>query len=187
MDIRQFRSELAEAFEAAGFQRRAIPRCKDSIWLLPGREVERSFWQNAQRRPWGFVLSGSLAIDVPEFRSWLTKRFPKDQHGIMWSSILGRHIANEPDMFFAVEAEPPPYRQWVDQIRLALAALPDTVDGLLQAEREPQRLRLVWADWDAPKAWRYFKAWAEGHAPDYPPPRMLPTGQIIDVAANDRG
>jgi hypothetical protein len=185
MDIRQFRAELAEAFEAAGFERKKLKGSRATIWVLPGREVDREFWEHAMRRPWGFLLSGSLAIDVPVFRAWLTAQFPKDQHGILRSGLLGRHIANEPDMFFAVETEQPPYRKWVEQIRQALAALPDTIEGLLSAEREPQRLRLVWDKWAAPKAWSYFKAWAQGDEPNCPPPHMLPTGQIVDTAAND--
>jgi hypothetical protein len=137
------------------------------------------------RRPWGFLLSGSLAIDVPAFRHWLVERFPRNLHGVMWSGLLSRNIANEPDMFFAVEAENPPYREWVERIRRALAALPDTLEGLVKAEREPERLRMVWDDWAAPKAWSYFKSWAQGNEPKHPPPHMLPTGQIVDTAAND--
>ena len=130
-------------------------------------------------------MSGSLTIDVPAFRSWLSEKFPKDQHGILWGSVLGRHIANEPDMFFAVEDGLPPYEEWVKQIRQCLAALPDTVDGLLKAESEPKRLRLLWDDWGAPKSWNYFKAWATGDPPMHPPPYRLPNGRIVDVAAND--
>lgn len=185
MDIRQFRAELAQAFEAAGFERKKVKGSKATVWVLPGREVERSFWEHAMRRPWGFLLSGSLAIDVPAFRAWLSEKFPRDQHGILWGSLLGRLIANEPDMFFAVEDEEPPYEEWVRQIRQCLAALPDTVDGLLRAEKEPERLRLVWDNWGAPKGWSYFKAWAESDPPSHPPPHMMPDGRIVDAAAND--
>ena len=185
MDIRQFREDLAQAFQEAGFERRAIPRCKDPIWLLPGRGVERQFSQHAIRRPWGFLLSGCLAINVPAFREWLNEQFPRDEHGILHGSLLARHIANERDMFFAVEDEPPPYADWVRQIRQCLAALPDTIEGLLAAEQQPQRLKLVWDDWAAPRAWSYFKAWAAGNAPSSPPPFLLPDGQIVDAVAND--
>jgi hypothetical protein len=185
MDIRQFRTEVAQAFEDAGFERRTIPRSKDPAWMLPGREVERAFSQHAIRRPWGFWLAGVLTVDVPTFRSWLTEQYPRDQQGILHSCLLGRHIANEPDMFFAVETERPPYKEWVGKIRQCLAAIPDTVDGLLKAEGEPDRLRLLWDDWSAPKSWRYFKAWAQGHPPTHPPPHMLPDGRIVDAAAND--
>ena len=185
MDIRQFRSELAKAFSAAGFDKKRVKHSKAAIWVLPGREVERLFWEDAIRRPWGFLLSGSFAIDVPAFRNWLTEKFPQEQHGILWSSILSRHIANEPDMFFAVEEGLPPYRDWVTQIRARLAALPDTVEGLLRAEREPERLSLLWDRWRAPKAWSYFTAWAAGDEPTQPPPRRLPTGQIVNTAVND--
>jgi hypothetical protein len=185
MDIRQFRSGLAQAFEAAGFDRRPIKRSQSSIWVLPGREVERAFWEHAIRRPWGFLLSGSLSIDVPAFREWLTSKFPEDQHGILWSSLLGRHIANEPDMFFAVENEQPPYHEWVGTIRARLAALPDTIEGLLAAEQQPHRLRLVWDNWTAPKAFSYFKAWANNESLENPPPCRLPDGRIVDAAAND--
>jgi hypothetical protein len=183
MDIRQFRAELAQAFEEAGFERRVIPRSKDPKWLLPGGEVERTFSQHAMRRPWGFLLSGVLSIDVPAFREWLTKRFPKDQHGVLHGDLFGWHIANDPDLFFGVEEEEPPYQDWVKHIRRRLAVLPDTIEGLLQAERDrAQGLKIFF---DAPKVWNYFKAWAEGDEPSYPPPRMLPTGQIVDTPAND--
>lgn len=186
MNIRQFRSELAQAFEATGFERKKIKASQATIWVLPGREVERRFWEHAIRRPWGFLLGGSLCVDVPAFRTWLTNHFPSDQHGVLWSNLLGRNIANERDMFFAVDEEDqPPYRIWAEDIRTRLAAIPDTIAGLLEAERQPQRLRLVWDGWTAPKAWDYFSRWASGEEPCQPPPYMLPTGQIVDAPAND--
>ena len=136
MDIRQFRTELAEAFKAAGFERKKIKGSAATIWLLPGREIDREFWEDAIRRPWGFQLSGTLSIDVRAFRDWLTERFPRDQHGIFWSSLTSRHIANERDMLFGAERREPPYQDWVDVIRRRLAVLPDTIEGLLGAERE---------------------------------------------------
>ncbi len=187
MDIRQFRSELSVAFEAAGFERRAIPGRKDPVWLLPGREVERSFSQHAMRRPWGFLLSGVLSIDVPAFRDWLTSKFPRDRLGILRGPLSSRHIANESDMFFGVEEEIPSYPDWVNLVRRRLVVLPDTIEGLVRAVRETAPgLRFVWDDHASPKAWRYFEAWATGNEPDEPPPYMLPTGPIVDVAANDR-
>ena len=186
MDIRQFRAELAEAFEDAGFERKKAKSTKFPIWVLPGREVERAFWEHALRRPWGFLLDGVFAIDVPAFRSWLTEAFPRDQQGIVRDCLLARHVANEPDLFFGVERpERPPYREWVHQIRARLAALPDTIEGLLTAEQQPERLRLVWDKWIAPKTFRYFKAWATNDAPTSPPPYTLPDGRIVDAAAND--
>ena len=136
MDIRQFREELAQAFEDAGFERRSVPRSKDPQWVLPGREVGRLFSQQAMRRPWGFLLSGGLAIDVPAFREWLTKAFPRDQQGVLRGCLSTWHIANDPDMFFGVEDETPPYQQWVRQISRRLAVLPDTIEGLLRAQSD---------------------------------------------------
>jgi hypothetical protein len=186
MDIRQFRNELAQAFETAGFERRTVPRCRDPNWLLPGSEVERTFSQHAIRRPWGCQLSGTLLIDVPAFRSWLCERFPIEKHGIVSGGLLFRHILNERDMFFAVEDEQPPYQEWVSLIRRRLAVLPDTIGGLLRAVREKAPgLRIVWNDHESPKAWSYFEAWATGNEPNNPPPQRLPTGQIVDIAAND--
>src|SRR3954466_6683258 len=129
MDIRQFRSEVAEAFEDAGFEQQKIKGTKATVWLLPGREVDRQFWEHAIRRPWGFLLSGTISIDVPAFRQWLTDRYPRDQHGILWSGLLNRHIANDADMFFAAEDGQPPYEEWVSLIRRRLAVLPDTIEG----------------------------------------------------------
>jgi hypothetical protein len=184
MDIRQFRSDLAQAFEEAGFERRVIPRAKDPTWLLPGHEVERSFWQHTVRRPWGFLLSGVLSIDVPAFRDWLTKKFPQNQHGIFsGATLLGWHIANDPDMFFGVEEGTPPYEQWIHRIRRRLVVLPDTIEGLLRAEGARAQGLSVFLD--APKAWNYFKAWATGDEPTSPPPFVTPDGQIVDAAAND--
>nr|WP_294167354.1 hypothetical protein [uncultured Sphingomonas sp.] len=185
MDIRQFRSELAHAFEAAGFERKKVKHHKGTVWLLPGHEVERTFWEHAMRRPWGFLLGGSLRVDVPSFRTWLNAKSPAEAHGVLHASLLGRLIANEPDMFFAVVVEPPPYDAWTQSIRARLAALPDTIEGLLRTEQEPERLRLVWDNWTAPKAWSYFKARAVGDEPKSPPPFMLLDGQIVDAAAND--
>lgn len=88
-------------------------------------------------------------------------------------------------MFFAVEEGPPPYREWVALIKSRLAALPDTIEGLLAAERQPQRLKFIWDGWAAPPAWNYFEAWATGSPPGGRPPFMLPDGQIVDAAAND--
>ena len=183
MDIRQFRAELAQAFEAGGFERRTISRSKDPIWLLPGFEVERSFWQHTIRRPWGFLLSGALSIDVPAFRTWLTKEFAREEHGILRRGLGNWHIANDPNLFLGVEGEQPPFDEWVGRIRRRLAVLPDTIEGLLRAERDHAQGLSVFLD--QPKAWTYFKAWAEGDEPKHPPPHMLPTGQIVDTAAND--
>ena len=183
MDIRQFRTELARAFEAAGFeQRRAKPPMKTTVWVFPGREVDREFWEHAIRRRSGFLLSGVVSIDVPAFRAWLNNTFPKDQHGILWSGVLSRHIANERDMFFAVEEGQPPYHDWVMQIRRRLAVLPDTVEGLLRAKEEhAEGLQLD----AAPAAWRYFASWATGQPPANRPPHSLPDGRIVEAAAND--
>jgi len=183
MDIRQFRAELDQAFEKAGFERRAIPRCKDPIWILPGREGERSFFQHALRRPWGFLLSGVLSIDVPAFREWLSNEFPRNQHGILEGTLLSWHIANDPNLFFGIETEEPPYEYWATQIRRRLVVLPDTIEGLLRAESERAKGLKVFSD--APKTWTYFRAWAEGDPPLHPPPHRLPDGRIVDAAAND--
>ena len=184
MDIRQFRADLARAFEEAGFKRRVIPHSKDPSWLLSGCEVERIFSQHAMRRPWGFLLSGVLSIDVPDFQEWLTTKFPRNRHDVLRSSLLSWHIANDPDMFFAAEEDDPPYDEWVNQIRRRLAVLPDTIPALLRAERDDvQGLKTYF---DSPNIWNYFKSWAEGAEPNHSPPDMLPTGQIVDTPANDR-
>jgi hypothetical protein len=91
-------------------------------------------------------------------------------------------------MFFAAEDGQPPYEEWVSLIRRRLAVLPDTIEGLLRAEQEEaQGLKLLWDKHVSPKGWRYFQTWAEGAEPKHPPPRMLPTGQVVDIPANDRG
>jgi hypothetical protein len=186
VDIRQFRSELAEAFNAAGFERRKIKGASSTIWILPGREVQRAFWEDVIRRPWGCLLSGTLAIDVPAFRSWLQQQFPSQEQGILRSSLFSRHIANEPDMFFGVEHGDPPFDEWVSVIRSRLAVLPDTIQKLRRAVGEQaQGLRLVWDPHASPKAWSYFEAWAHGEEPKHRPPYCLPTGEIVDAAAND--
>lgn len=88
-------------------------------------------------------------------------------------------------MFFGVESGQPPYNDWIGLIRARLAALPDTIEGLLAAEQQPVRLSMVWDGWQAPKAFNYFKSWASGFPPQNPPPYMLPDGRIVDAAAND--
>ena len=91
-------------------------------------------------------------------------------------------------MFFAVEEGPPPYEDWVKLIRRRLAVLPDTIEGLLRAESErAPGLKPLWNEFEAPKAWTYFKAWATNDPPANPPPYNLPDGRIVDVAANDLG
>jgi len=91
-------------------------------------------------------------------------------------------------MFLAVETgNQPPYEDWVLKIRRRLVVLPDTVEGLRRAVRqEAQGLAIVWDKFHAPKAMAYFEAWAAGDEPQGAPPHRLPTGQIVDVAANDR-
>lgn len=138
------------------------------------------------RRPWGFRLGGALSIDVPTFRAWLENKFPQEQHGILWSGLFGLDIVNDRDMFFAIEQDPPPFSAWVEVIKAKLSALPDTIENLLEAEgnRSPS-LSVLWARYDSPAAWRYFKSWVAGTEPDGPPPYMLPTGEIVEVASND--
>ena len=138
------------------------------------------------RRRWGFVLSGALAIDVPAFRTWLTERFPRDQHGLLTNAVIARHIGNFSDMLFAVEDGRPPYGMWVAKIRERLAVIPDTVEDLLQAERaQSPGLMLLWDENYSDPAWGYFRAWATGQKLDIPPPSTSPTGQIVYAAAND--
>ena len=71
MNIREFRALTDGALRDEGFEPlRLMPR-KMWVWALQDGDIVRFFHAHAYRRPWGFVFSGFIGIEIPALREWL--------------------------------------------------------------------------------------------------------------------
>src|SRR5688572_7436750 len=76
MNIREFRNLTDSALREVGFEPfRLMPR-KLWVWAQPACEIVRFFHPHAFRRPWGFVYSGFIGIEIPPLRNWLNRDKP---------------------------------------------------------------------------------------------------------------
>jgi len=179
MNIREFRALTDAAFQDQGFVHWRLGGQK--AWALPGAEIIGFFQPLAFRRPWGFLLSGVIGIEIPELRAWLQKHKPGEESGIFRGSFIGYSIANEEVLreFRSPIGAPVPADLWAGLVMDRLDQLPSLLDELIgqyRRNREP----LGWLAHPHDRfAWDFLQRWREDPDPALHVPRMLPSGQVV--------
>lgn len=180
MNIREFRALTDNALSEAGLKRLKLDIYKG--WSLPGEDLERYFLPHAYRRPWGFVFSGSIGIEIPKLREWLAKYKPGDESGIFRVSFIGYNILNDKDArdLMVTHDDPVPVEAWAAKIRDKLEHLPPSVEGLIKAYRsEPEILGKLVQSYEKP-AWQFLEDWLKNPNPSLlQVPRRSATGHIL--------
>jgi hypothetical protein len=144
MDIKQFRATLDSAFREEGFGQQRWVKGYPKYWTLPADDIIPFFAPHAQRRPWGFVLYGSIGIEIPALREWLNRYKPGQEAGIFQTMFAGYHTANENVLSFMIDqGDPVPADLWAGLIKDRLLLIPPSVDKLITTYRS-QRENLGW-------------------------------------------
>lgn len=170
-NIKEFRDGLHTALRAHGFQRRTLGPNLPATWELAGIEVLPRYFPQEIRRAWGFNLTGSVAVELPEFREWLNARYPAAQQGIFRDCFVSWFLANDRDFdFLTVEGEEVPFDDWVDRVKSRLQGLPQTLDGLVAAyQRHDPTIRGLSSGINA-KAWDFLVEWSSRRDTQQPIP-----------------
>ncbi|MEV4934106.1 hypothetical protein MRBLMA1_001128 [Sphingobium sp. LMA1-1-1.1] len=179
MNIREFRALTDVAFRAQGFVERRLVGQK--VWSLPDAEVIRFFQPLAYRRPWGFLLSGILGIEIPELRTWLEQHKPNQESGIFQGCFVGYNIANDSVLgeFRSLIDTPVPADLWAGLVMDQLDQLPSRLDDLIDQYRR-NREPLGWLAHPHDRfTWDFLLRWRQDPDPTLHVPRMSPTGQIV--------
>jgi hypothetical protein len=182
MDIREFRTITNDALRMVGLEEHRLPRVPRRIkaWQLPGKDLIRFFAPHAYRRPWGFVFSGFIGIDIPDLRRWLITNKASDEAGVFHTCFVGYNIANEDGLrdFMVEHDQPITVELWAELLRDRLERIPETVDQLMLLYRS-NREELGWLAHPSNKPmWDFFDAWLKGPKSSIHVPRMSPNGQI---------
>lgn len=141
----------------------------------------RFFSPDAYRRPWGFVYSGFIGVEIPALREWLSVHAPDDRCGIFHTCFVGCNIANEDVLqsFLLEHGDPVPADLWAGLLMDRVLTIPDSSDALLAAYRS-DRQQLGWLAIPSHKpAWDFLLKWRDDPDPALHVPYMLPTGQIV--------
>jgi hypothetical protein len=182
LNIKEFRAETDAALRAAGLSEMRLPRRPLALkaWHLPADDLVRFFHPHAYRRPWGFVFSGYIGVEIPELRQWLHDTKTSEDVGVFHTHFVGYNILNEDGLSnFMVENDASvPASEWAWKIRSRLESIPATTAELVKLYRS-NRERLGWlaAPNTKPK-WDFYFAWKGNPAADLQVPRMSPTGHI---------
>lgn len=165
-NIKDFRAAIRWQLQIAGFSPVRIAPKMPLAWTLPGEEIEPVFFPHEMRRPWGFRLSGILAIELPSLRQWLLRK--DGPIGVFHHSFVNYHLAND-DMlggFDAINAASAPLDEWIGLITERVCVLPKTVDELIHTYRtSPDHLGLF-ADPINKPAWDFLMRWRDDPSAD---------------------
>ena len=183
MDVKQFRTLMQSALRDAGLEAHEIAHRRPklpSVWALPADDIIRYFSPHATRRPWGFVYSGYIGVEIPALRTWL-KQYKSDDAGIFHTWFVGYYIMNDDVLGnFAVEhGEAAPFDLWAGLIKDRIATIPQSLEGLVSTYRR-NREELGWlAHPHERHAWNFLLNWLRDPNPTLEVPRMLPDGRIV--------
>ncbi|MDB5677946.1 hypothetical protein [Sphingomonas bacterium] len=179
MDIKQFRATIDSAFREEGFGERRFVKGAPKYWTLPAGDIIPFFAPHAQRQSWGFMLYGTIGIEIPALREWLNRHHPGPEAGIFHTMFVGYYTANEKVLSFMLDqGDPVPADLWVGLIKDRLLLIPPSVDELIFTYRS-QREWLGWLAHPHQKhAWDFLLKWRENPDPNLHVPCMSPTGQI---------
>lgn len=139
LNIKELRAAVRSHLQMAGFMPRSRGAKMPPAWVLPSEEVERVFFPHEIRRSWGVKLSGTLAIELPPLRRWLSEA--GGSPGIFRDYFVSYHLAND-DLLSCLDAahgKPPPVADWIGQIADRFTDLPDTIDELARTYRKIAR------------------------------------------------
>jgi hypothetical protein len=172
-NIKDFRAAVRSHLQMAGFEPRRRGPKMPLAWVLPSVEVERVFFPHEIRRPWGFKLSGTLAIELPPLRRWLA--LAGSSPGIFRDYFVSYHLANDDllEGLDAAQGEPPAVADWIGQVADRFADLPDTIDELARTyRRSPDHLGWFAMPMNKP-AWDFLLRWRDNKDADLPVPQTL--------------
>lgn len=168
------------ALGAEGFEEFRIGPQRLKAWSLAAGEVRSFFVPHAYRRPWGFVYSGTIGIEIAALRKWLDEH-SGGRSGIFCWCFAGYVIANDDVLgsFMLSHGAPVPADLWAGLVKDRILDLPTSLDELIAAYRS-NRERLGWLAHPHQKAaWAFLLKWYENPDPDLHIPQMLPDGRII--------
>ena len=179
MDIKEFRAIIASAFREEGFNEQRWVKGYPKYWTLEADDIIPFFAPDAQRRSWGFVLYGSIGIEIPALRDWLNRYKPGQEAGIFQTMFVGYYTANEKVLSFMLDqGGPVPADLWVGLIKDRLQLIPPSIDELIATYRS-RRENLGWLAHPHQKhAWDFLTKWRENPDPGLHVPRMAPNGLI---------
>jgi len=179
MNIREFRALTEAALDDQGFVERKV--CGQTVWALPSEEVVRYFQPLTYRRPWGFLLSGIVGIEIPALRAWLQAHKSSDESGIFRGGFVAYNIANEEVLraFTSTFDGPVAADLWAGLLLDRLEGLPSRLDDLIDLYRR-NREELGWLAHPHERfAWDFLKQWHQKPDPDLRVPKSSPTGEIV--------
>jgi hypothetical protein len=172
---------MESALRQEGLEERKLVPKRPKVWSLAGGDTIRFFFPHAYRRPWGFVYSGSIGVEIPSLRQWLQQHKLGDEVGIFHTCFVGYPIINEDILgeFMVEHDKPVPSDLWAGLLKDRLEKIPTTLDGLVAAyQRNKEELGWLAHPYDR-QAWEFLLKWLKDPDPSLHVPRMLPNGQII--------
>ena len=182
MDVKEFRSQIAEAFEADNFVEKRLSKGGWKVWTREAStEVTSYFSLDAQRRPWGFRLLGIVGIEIPTFRLWLDQHKPDTKRGIFQEGFTGYYTANDEVLggLHVNHGQSVPAGTWVQLIKNRLDLIPGSLDLLIDTYRNNRR-ELGWLDHVHDEvAWDFLIKWHENPDPALCVPHRLSNGQVV--------
>lgn len=180
MNVKQLGIMMQAAFQREGLQARQIFPKAPQAWSIPTGDIVRFFQPHPYRRPWGFVYSGVIGIEVPALREWL-RAYKVNEEGIFHSCFVSYVIVNEDvyrDFMIANHA-PVPADLWAGLLKDRLEQIPKTLVDLIAAYRRSKE-ELGWlAHPNERHAWDFLLKWQNDPDPALHVPRMQPNGRIV--------
>lgn len=180
MKVNELISVMDDALQKAGLERRRIVPREAKVWALPSGEIERFFWPQAIRRPWGFAYVGAIGIEIPALRQWLATYKREEERGIFRSCFVLSLIANEDILgnFMIEHGEPVPSDVWAGLLTDRLSNVPATMDELIDAYQRRSKVLGSLVNPHDQHAWEFLLAWRNDPDPSMHVPSRRPDGRV---------
>ena len=172
---------MGAALQAEGLEEKRLFPKSMKVWALPGEDVDRFYSMHAYRRPWGFVCSGYIGVDIPALREWLRKYKPGEQAGVFHTCFVCYCIANEDVLndFRIILDDPVPADLWAGLLKDRLLRVPDSLEGLIAMYRGNREALGFLAHPHERHVWEFLMRWRDNPDPEMPVPRRLPNWQVV--------
>jgi hypothetical protein len=181
MYVKELRALMDNALREEGLEERRLFPNGPKVWTLPAADVLRFFAPQSIRRPWGFIYTGAIGIEIRSLRDWLREFKPEAETGIFHSCFVKYLIINE-DVFgnFTVEHDKPvPSDLWAGLLKDRVDKVPPTLDTLVATYRRNKE-DLGWlAHPHERHAWDFLLRWRENPDPSIHVPQVRPDGRIV--------